>query len=201
MSAGTGYRPYPPTRWGTGFKMRCYRTDHQSAIATGSRRRRGEDDVADTTVSLAQLVLQTIRDWTEQPRPTGASFQLAETGKFRRLFGDSRVPAIWCEPVRISKPAAITAPACHKHFCRRQSPISATGAFRSGGWFWHHERPTRHHHRRTRQAGANPSPLAFPPWTSGSISTSSAKTGSGKTTLLRNMIVQHISPGTWRWLD
>ena len=27
MSAGTGYRPYPPTRWGTGFKMRCYRTN------------------------------------------------------------------------------------------------------------------------------------------------------------------------------
>jgi hypothetical protein len=71
--------------------------------------------------------------------------------------------------------------------------LFATGAFRGGGWFWHHERPiTRHHHRRTHGWG-DPSPLALPPWTSASISTSSAKPGPERPRCCGTLILQHIA--------
>jgi hypothetical protein len=93
--------------------------------------------------------------------------------------------------VRISKPAAITAPACHKHFCRRPSPIRNRGVLE-----WRLVLASEPHITIGERHGwGEPQPFGIAAVDERQHIYIIGKTGSGKTTLLRNLIVQHLMLG------
>src|ERR1039458_667539 len=113
MSAGTGYRPYPPTRWGLVLREGATAPTNQPAIATGSPRRRSHNGcyLVNTTVTVKTHKITTF--WRKHRPEWGFCNTAAPIGASIFRAGDMmQLPRI-----RISKPVTITSSACPQaHF-------------------------------------------------------------------------------------